>query len=268
MIWEIGSAFKHLFLSPVVFGWLLVYGLVMFKRKPRRARWVLGIGVGMLYVSSTSWVSSAFMARVVEGAVAKGQHAPQAVVILGGGRALEFIAAGVVKQARLGPAAYERVFEGMRIARERKLPVLVTGGKGDGFDPAEGIVMADVLRDVFGMPPRWVEAESRNTVENAQFSARLLKRDGIVSVIVVTNGYHMRRARYLFEQNGLAVTTAVADPSSPAPYSWQRQLRMLIPNAGAIEETYLASNEVAGMLYAWLVSTFAAAATPSATVAN
>ena len=77
----------------------------------------------------------------------------------------------------------------------------------------------------------------------------------------------MRRARYLFERSGLEVTPAVADPSSAVPVGWQGQLRALIPNAGAIEVTYLACNEAGGLLYAWLVSTFAAA-TPSKTVAN
>ncbi len=268
MIWEVGSALKHLLLPPVVFGWLLVYGLVFFRRKPRRARWALGIGIALLYASATSWVSGALMDHTIAAASPAPNQAPQAVVILGGGRALEFDSAGAVVQARLGPAAYERIFEGMRIARKRKLPILVTGGKVDGFDPAEGVVMSEVLRDEFGMTPRWVEAASRNTVENAQFSAPLLKRDGISSVILVTNGYHMRRARFLFEQVGFEVTPAVADPASAAPFSWGRQLRALIPNVGAIEETYLASNEAGGMIYAWLVSNFAAAATPSKTVGN
>ena len=267
MIWEIGSALKHLFLPPVVFGWLLVYALVFFRRKPRRARWALGIGTVLLYASATSWVAGGLMTLAVDAAPARSQRTPQAVVILGGGRALEFDAAGKVKQARLGPAAYERVFEGMRIARQTGLPILVTGGKGDGFDPAEAVVMAEVLRRDLGLAPRWIEAASRNTVENARFSAPLLKREGISSVILVTNGYHMRRARFLFEQSGLQVTPAVADPSSTAPLGWQGQLRALIPNAGAIEVTYLACNEAGGLLYAWLVSTFAAA-TPSKTVAN
>ena len=268
MIWEIGSALKHLLLPPVLFGWLLVYGLVFFRRKPRRARWAIGIGVALLYASANSWVAGALMTLAVDATPARPQRAPQAVVILGGGRSLEFDAAGKVTQARLGPAAYERVFEGMRIARQTGLPILVTGGKGDGFDPAEAAVMAEVLRRDLGLAPRWIETASRNTVENAQFSAPLLKRDGISSVILVTNGYHMRRARYLFEQSGLEVTPAVANPSSAAPFGWQGQLRALIPNAGAIEGTYLACNEAAGLVYAWLVSNFAAAATPSATVPN
>ena len=267
MIWEVGSALKHLLLPPVVFGWLLVYGLVFFRREPRRARWALGIGIALLYASATSWVSGALMDHTIAAASPAPNQAPQAVVILGGGRALEFDSAGAVVQARLGPAAYERIFEGMRIARKRKLPILVTGGKVDGFDPAEGVVMSEVLRDEFGMAPRWVEAASRNTVENAQFSAPLLKRDGISSVILVTNGYHMRRARYLFEQMGLRVVPAEADPSGVEPFTWLRFIRHGVPNAVAFGRTYSACNEIGGLAYAWLRITFAAA-TPAATVAN
>ena len=170
MIWEIGSAFKHLLLPPVLFGWLLVYGLVCFRRQPRRARWAIGLGVALLYASANSWVAGGLMTLAVDVNPARPQRAPQAVVILGGGRSLEFDAAGKVTQARLGPAAYERVFEGMRIARRTGLPILVTGGKGDGFDPAEAVVMAEVLRRDLGLAPRWIEAASRNTVENARFS--------------------------------------------------------------------------------------------------
>lgn len=268
MIWEIGSILKHMLLPPVLFGWLLVYGLVFFKRKPRRARAVLGIGVVSLYACATPWVADILLASVVDVSPTSAAQAPQAVVILAGGRTLEFDAAGGVKQARLGPSTSERVFEGVRIAREKKLPILVTSGKPDGFDPAEAVVMRNVMQREFGVTPRWIEDASRNTVENAQFSAPMLKRDGIRSVILVTHGYHMRRARYLFEQAGLQVTPAAADPYTPAPFSWRRLARELIPNTGALSVTYIACNESAGLVYAWLLSKFAAAATPSATVTN
>ena len=268
MIWEIGSALKHLFLPPVALGWLLVYGLVFFKRKPRRARWALGAGVALLYAGATPWIASVLLASVIDRDLPPATQAPQAVVILAGGRSLEFDATGGVKQARLGPSTSERVFEGVRIAREKKLPILVSSGKPDGFDPAEAIVMRDVMQREFGVVPRWVESASRNTVENAQFSAPLLKRDGIHSVILVTHGYHMRRARYLFEQAGMHVTPAAADPYSETPFTWRGLARNLIPNTTALGVTFLACNEIAGMAYARLLSNFTASATPLAATGN
>ncbi len=269
MIWEIGSVAKHLLLPPLAWCWLLLFGLIYFRRKPRAARWSLAAGLLLLYASATSWVAGGLMRLVVdETPVARGK-APQAVVILAGGRTLEFDAAGRVVRARLGPSTSERVIEGVRIARETKLPVLVTSGKPDGLDPAEAVVMRDVMERELGMTPRWVESASRNTVENALFSAPLLKRDGIDSIILVTHGYHMRRARYLFEQAGLRVVPAVLDPHGSAPFSWGRLARDLLPTAGAWGTTFLACNEIAGLAYArWRSSSFTAAATPSAAVAN
>ena len=229
---------------------------------------MLGWGVVLLYASATPWVAAWLLTSVLDQTAPTPAQAPQAVVILAGGRALEFDAEGAVKQARLGASTAERLFEGVRIAREKKLPILVSSGKPDGFDPAEAIVMRDVMLREFALTPRWVEAASRNTVENARFSAPLLKRDGIGSVILVTHGYHMRRARYLFEQAGLEVTPAPADPFSRAPFSWRGLARDLIPSPGALSVTFVACNESAGMVYAWLVSNLAAAATPAATVGN
>lgn len=268
MIWEIGTLAKHLLLPPVVWGWLLLYGLVVFRRQPRRARWAIGMGTVLLYASATAWPAGALMDLVADSAAPTPGRSPQAVVILAGGRTLEFDDAGTVLRARLGPATSERVIEGIRIAREKHLPILVTSGTPDGFDPAEAIVMRDVMMREFGVTPKWVESASRNTVENAQFSAPLLKRDGINSVILVTHGYHMRRARYLFEQAGMRVVPALVDPHRVTPFSWGRFARGLVPTANSIGSTFLACNEIGGLAYAWLHTNFAAAVTPAAGVAN
>lgn len=268
MIWEIGTVAKHLLLPPLLWGWLLLYGLVWFRRKPRRARWSISLGTLLLYASATSWVAGGLTDLVADTAPVAPGARPQAVVILAGGRTLEFDQAGSVIRARLGSSTAERVIEGVRIAREKNLPILVTSGKPDGIDPAEGIVMRDVMAREFGIAPRWVEIESRNTVENARFSAPILKRNGIGTVILVTHGYHMRRARYLFEQAGIRVVPAAVDPHRDAPLTWGRFARRFLPTAASLGKTYFACNEIGGLAYAWLSVNLAAARTPSAAVGN
>ena len=268
MIWEIGTVIKHLLLPPLLWGWLLVYGFVMFRRKPVRARWAIGVAIALLYASSTSWVATALLDLVADNTPPLPGAAPQAVVILAGGRSLEFDAAGKVIAARMGPNTSERVIEGMRIAREQKLPILVTSGTPDGLAPAEAVVMRDVMVREFGVTPRWVEDQSRNTVENALFTAPILKRNGITSIILVTHGSHMRRARYLFEQMGLRVVPGVADPRGDEPLTVRRVIYNSIPNAAAFGRTFSACNEMGGQIYAWLRINFAAASTPAAAVAN
>lgn len=267
MIWEIGTVIKHLLLPPLLWGWLLVYGFVMFRRKPGRARWAVGVAIALLYASSTSWVANALLDLVADSAPPLPGAAPQAVVILAGGRSLQYDAAGKLVAARMGPNTSERVIEGVRVAREQNLPILVTSGAPDGLDPAEAVVMRDVMKRDFGIAPRWVEDRSRNTVENALFTAPILRRERISSIILVTHASHMRRARYLFEQMGLRVVPAEADPSGVEPFTWRRFIRHGVPNAVAFGRTYSACNEIGGLAYAWLRINFAAA-TPAATVAN
>ena len=62
--------------------------------------------------------------------------------------------------------------------------------------------MADSLRDDFQVPVSWVEDASDDTWENAAFSAEILKKRGIHSVYVVTQGWHMRRAMLAFRHAG------------------------------------------------------------------
>ncbi len=75
--------------------------------------------------------------------------------------------------------------------------------------------MAAALREVFGVPVRWLEGESRNTAENAHFSAAMLAGAGIERVALVSQAWHLPRASAEFERAGLEVVAA--PPSSPAP---------------------------------------------------
>lgn len=268
MIWEIGTIIKHLLLPPLLWGWLLVYGFVRFRKKPRRARWAIGVAIVLLYASSTVWVANGLLDLVADTAPPLPGPAPQAVVILAGGRMLEYDAGGRIVAARMGPNTSERVIEGMRVARENKLPILVTSGAVDGVGPAEAVVMRDVMVREFGVTPRWVEDQSRNTVENALFTAPILKRERITSIILVTHASHMRRARYLFEQMGLRVVPQAADPQGVEPFTWGRFIRHGMPSAVSFGRTFSACNEIGGLAYAWLRMRVAASATPAAASAT
>jgi uncharacterized SAM-binding protein YcdF (DUF218 family) len=55
-----------------------------------------------------------------------------------------------------------------------------------------------------------VEPHSRNTAENARFSAAMLRRMGIGEVVVTSDPYHLLRARQLFRREGFEVHTSPA----------------------------------------------------------
>lgn len=57
----------------------------------------------------------------------------------------------------------------------------------------------------------WRQGESRNTYEDARFSANLLHEKGIERVLLVTSAFHMPRSVRLFEAQGIEVIPLPVD---------------------------------------------------------
>jgi uncharacterized SAM-binding protein YcdF (DUF218 family) len=153
-----------------------------------------------------------FHLRLLEGdtalsAAELAQPSAQAIVILAGGRNLdapEYDHADTVNMHTL-----ERVRYGAWLHRHSGLPILVTGGKVfDTTQPAEAELMRQILTEEFQIPVRWIETTSRNSWENAAFSQTILKTAGIERIYLVTQAWHMPRARMAFEAVGLEVLPA------------------------------------------------------------
>jgi uncharacterized SAM-binding protein YcdF (DUF218 family) len=121
------------------------------------------------------------------------------------------------------------------------LPLLVTGGRVYGGRP-EAEVMREVLEREYAVPVRWVEAESRNTHENAVLSGKLLHRDGILRILVVCHGVDTRRARRELSAAGFEVIPAPTNiPSMTVDGPIQ-----LLPSMSALYGSYFALYELLG----------------------
>jgi uncharacterized SAM-binding protein YcdF (DUF218 family) len=107
-----------------------------------------------------------------------------------------------------GPLSLERLAAAAMVARRTGLPVLVTGGPLSPDDPPIAEAMAEAMERLFGIAPRWVEREARDTAGNARHSAALLKRDGIAAAYVVTHAWHMPRSLEAFAREGLVALPA------------------------------------------------------------
>jgi len=105
--------------------------------------------------------------------------------------------------------------------------------------------MAAALRDDFGVPARWIEGRSRDTAENASFSAALLRADGVKRILLVTDAMHMPRARAAFERAGLDVVSAPTMFFSNQP----RSLHAWLPSAEGLRRSWYATYELLGI--AW-----------------
>ncbi|MBU3735724.1 MAG: YdcF family protein, partial [Methylobacterium sp.] len=131
-----------------------------------------------------------------------------------------------------------------RLHRVTGLPVLVTGGRPEG-GAAEAVLMAEALRTDFGIRPRWVERTSQNTADNARFSRDLLHPPGIDRVVLVTHGWHMRRAAATFAKAGFTVF-----PAPTMRYAGHPQQRLdLLPSAIGLMQSRTALHEWLGWLW-------------------
>jgi uncharacterized SAM-binding protein YcdF (DUF218 family) len=162
---------------------------------------------------------------------------PQAIVILGGD--IQRTRDGAMYP---GPLSFVRVRTGALLARQTGLPVLITGGKLRPSDTPIAPLMADSLRQDFGVPARWVEQDSLDTWENAHFSAPILRQNGIHSIYLVTNPWHMRRALLAFASTGIAVTAAPTHLDRAPP----DHVLDFVPEVEAWQTSYFAFHEWIG----------------------
>jgi uncharacterized SAM-binding protein YcdF (DUF218 family) len=235
---------KQLLMPPGILFLLLLLAWYWRRSRPRLATSCFVLGLGGLWVMSLP-VVTVHVARWMDNQppLALDQWSTlaqraDAIVILGAGRERGDPAWGGVDQST--GLALERVRFAARLAKASGLPVLTSGGLHYGTPPSEAWIMAQSLHDDFGVTAHWQEEASRTTWENAQFSARMLKADGIQRVVVVTQAWHMPRAVWSFEHAGLTVVAGPVgfmgvDQDTPLG-GWLPESRALWRNAQLLNE--------------------------------
>lgn len=100
------------------------------------------------------------------------------------------------------------------------MTVVVSGGQGPDEPTSEAQAMADYLT-AHGVEEKvLLEPDSHNTAQNLDYSRRLLDREGIDTsdgVLLVSNGFHLTRARMLAERAGFEQVSTLAAPASHLP---------------------------------------------------
>lgn len=99
----------------------------------------------------------------------------------------------------------ERLRYGARLHRMTGLSIAVSGGPTGKLSTPEARLMKNALETDFGVPVRWIEAESQNTAENASLSR---SHFAFHTIVLVTHAMHMRRAIRCFEEGGFHVIPA------------------------------------------------------------
>ncbi len=119
----------------------------------------------------------------------------------------------VVLGCRGSTALKRRLGIGIRLFEAGAAPLLVLSGGGAGPLPEAELMRRAAIAD--GVPPTalLIDTASRNTVENARETARLLSARGLGSVVLVSDRVHLPRAALLFRLAGLRVAGRAAVPS-------------------------------------------------------
>ncbi len=167
----------------------------------------------------------------------------QAIVVLGAGTSHEAPELGGLDA--IGRNGLARVRYAAYLHRHSGLPILAAGGAPQG-GRSEAETMREVFEEEFHVAVRWLEANSRNTVENAKFSSEILGKSGISTIVLVTDAIHMPRAKLLFEKSGIVVLPA---PTGFATSSSEFDAFLILPTASALAQSTYAITEWLALSY-------------------
>ena len=244
-------------------GWLVTALILAFYTKnARHRRRLIGFTFGIVWVFVSSFLTNE-LALWWEYPIQKPPSVPtdstiQVAVLLTGGMAngMKEIPAATPdsttnRRFLLGREA-DRAGQALYLYKMRAVEkILISGGSGhlpfqpkpvgdEGQMTAQFLITAGVrANDIV------LENKSRNTHENALFSAIMLRqRFHTNRCVVITSAWHMRRAAACFQQEGITVTpfpsSFLSGHRSFAPIEW------LLPHEEPFFNAYYLVREVAG----------------------
>ncbi|HXR92910.1 MAG TPA: YdcF family protein [Steroidobacteraceae bacterium] len=236
MLVTLKSMLHTLLLPPGGLLLLAIAGLLLLRRHRATGMTLLIAAIGALWLLSTPIIANE-LTLVAQKFPALDLSKPvdaQAIVILGGGgyrnSAAEYGGAPAAQMEQLDRLSY-----GAYVARKTSLPVLVTGTTD------EAIAMSTSLTRSFGVTPRWVENHSRDTFDNARYSASMLFPEHITRIVLVTTSTHLWRATQEFRSAGFEVVPAPSDELTSAAGDF-----LFVPRSEALLRSQHAVYELLG----------------------
>jgi uncharacterized SAM-binding protein YcdF (DUF218 family) len=249
------SKFLPPFIYPLGLACLLIMAALLLYRRRKWQQAALLLALGLLWLGGNRWVSLE-LARSLEW-----QHLPpevmpeaDAIVLLGGGTLPAEYPRTLVEVGEAG----DRVIQAAWLYRQGKAEhILASGGLADWSSrqatPAEDMA---ALLEFMGVPAEaiWLQTESLNTLEDAAYSAEILREHGAEKILLVTSATHMPRSMSLFEAQGFEVIPAPADfvatqsaEKDLGQSDWRAHLINLLPSADNLALTTKVLKEYIGI---------------------
>ena len=173
----------------------------------KRAVWNLVVAAIALAVACTAWVSIQ-----IERQSNRDEAQPADLILVLG--AAEY-------HGRPSPVFKARLDHALDLYRRNLAPRIMTTG-GAGGDPIfteGGVGQAYLIGQGVPSEAIVVENEGNSTVHSTALAAEIMRRMGLKSVIVATDGYHIYRVKKMLESRGLKVY------GSPRPERFPDNLR-------------------------------------------
>ena len=151
--------------------------------------------------------------------------------------------------ARPSALGLQRLSHALRLHRETGLPIILSGGPTREGEQPLASVYADWLRELAGVQALATEERSRNTRENLEFSAELLRELQLERVALVTHAFHMPRAILSATADDLdVIPTPFSLADKPEAADDPRWLRWT-PQSTALTHNYLLLHELLGTFW-------------------
>ncbi|MEP4486928.1 MAG: YdcF family protein [Halioglobus sp.] len=224
---------------------MLIASLARFANATRFAGWCALLAFVWLFSSSTGFVADALMSSLESDYPPRSVERTEpadAIVVLGGATN------GVAFPSRPADmnAQSDRLLHAVELYKADKAGKIIVAGGSRDWEAPEAVLMSQILV-AMGVPVEAIieERRSRNTFENARFTAEILQEENLSSVLLVTSAFHMRRAEAMFRMEGVMLIPSATDyqivHAPPLVPKW-------LPTVENLQRTTLALKEYVGFL--------------------
>jgi uncharacterized SAM-binding protein YcdF (DUF218 family) len=244
MFFVLSKILRYL-LYPVPLGCLALLGIVLFYHR-RWARKALLAVLVLFYGLSVPYTANQVMHWLeVPRVDAKTLRPPyDAVIVLSGMLHVQSAQQGYIEFTE----AADRILAGILFVQQGLgKTLLMSGGSGDLFDQrTSGARLLKVFALQLGLSDDQllVEAHSRNTYENAMYTANMLRAHQLHHTLLITSASHMRRAVAVFHRQGIFPDIYPVDYRATdivTPFSF-------IPSALGLQKVTAVLHELIGLL--------------------
>lgn len=236
MVYIFSKLFAGFFLVPGVF--ILAFFLIFLFTRGVIRGFSLVCALA-LYALSTPFVPNLLLSSLENPRSTCGRYA-DTVVILSGGSVLG-------QELSLGNESLKRAVYGLKVAKERSLPVVFSGAGHKSVSEADSF--EQTIKNIYKpfdvkIDEITLEDRSLDTYENAKYTKEILGEKS--NILLVTSAYHMPRAKLLFEYFGFRVTPCATDfkVEDGERLHWSD----ILPSMGKLRDSQTALREYFGLL--------------------